>query len=83
MDEVDQYAAAGWLTFTEPNLSFVVGAYSGSQVQLLIGFSHESAAPPLDLMRPKRSQITVRSDSQQVKSATDALQMQLTAYPPR
>ncbi len=83
VDEVDEYAAAGWLTFTEPNLSFAVAAYSGSQVQLLIGLSHESAAPPLDPMRPKRSQITVMSDRQQVKDATDALQVQLTAYPAR
>ncbi len=52
-------------------------------VQLLVGLSHESAAPPLDPMRPKRSQITVMSDSQQIKNATDALQEQLIAYPAR
>lgn len=62
VDEVDEYAAAGWLTFTEPNLSFAAGSYSGSMVQLLVGLSHESAAPPLGPMRPKRSQITVMSD---------------------
>ncbi len=80
---VDEYAAAGWLTFTEPDLSFAVGAYAGSRVQLLLGLSHESAEPPINQMRPKRSQITVMSDSQQAKDAADALQKQLAAYPAR
>ncbi len=83
VDEVHEYAAAGWLTFTEPNLSFAVVAYSGSRVQLVIGLSHESAAPRVDLMRPNRSQITVMSDSQHVKDAADALHEQLTVYPAR
>lgn len=67
LDEyVHEYAAAGWLTFTEPNLSFAVDTYEGSRLQPLIGLSHESAAPPLNQMRPKRSQLTVMSDSRQL-----------------
>lgn len=80
---VDKHPAAGWLTFTEPNLSFAVGSYEGSQVELLVGLSHESAAPPINPMRPKRSEITVVTDSQQVEDAADALQRQLAAYPVR
>lgn len=80
---MDEYAAAGWLTFTEPNLSFAVDTYAGSRLQPLIGLSHESATPPLNQMRPKRSQLTVMSDSRQVDDVAGALQEQMAAYPAR
>src|ERR1700712_465386 len=42
-DWLGRLADAGWLTFTEPNLSFAVGRYSDQQVHLLVGLGYESA----------------------------------------
>lgn len=72
-----------WLTFTEPNLSFAVGKQSESQVELLIGLSHEAAAPPLDPLSPKQSQITIVTSKHQIQNAAVALREQLTDYPVR
>lgn len=74
---------AGWLTFTEPNLSFAVGRLSESQVELLIGLSHEAAAPPLDPLSPKRSQIVIVTSKYQIQDAAVALRDQLSTYPVR
>ncbi|SMX88720.1 hypothetical protein [Brevibacterium antiquum] len=56
--DVDERAPK-WLTFTEPNLSFAVGKQSESQVELLIGLSHEAAAPSIDPESPKRTQVAI------------------------
>lgn len=72
-----------WLMFTEPNLSFAVGKQSESQVELLIGLSHEAAAPPLDPLSPKQSQITIVTSKHQIQNAAVALREQLTDYPVR
>lgn len=74
---------AEWLTFTEPNLSFAVGRQSESQVELLIGLSHEAAPPPLDPQSPKRSQITIVTSKHQIQDAAVALRGQLSTYPVR
>ncbi|WP_193081678.1 WapI family immunity protein [Brevibacterium aurantiacum] len=80
--EVDEHVPK-CLTFTEPNLSFAVDKQSESQVELLIGLSHEAAAPPIDPESPKRSQVAIVTSRQQIQDAAVALRDQLTAYPAR
>ncbi|MDN5743075.1 MAG: hypothetical protein L0H02_06360 [Yaniella sp.] len=80
--DVDEHVPK-WLTFTEPNLSFAAGKQSESQVELLIGLSHEAAAPPVDPESPKRTQVAIVTSRQQIQDAAVALRNQLTAYPAR
>ncbi|XAS75636.1 hypothetical protein V3G39_13385 [Dermatophilaceae bacterium Sec6.4] len=82
-DKASSYAPAGWLTFTEPNLSFGVGAQSEARVQLLICLSHELAQPPLDVQRPTTSRITIETTPQQTQDAAAALQEYLATFPAR
>ncbi len=70
-------------TFTEPNLSFGVGAQSEARVQLLICLSHELAQPPLDVQRPTTSRITIETTPQQTQDAAAALQEYLATFPAR
>ncbi len=74
---------AGWLTFTEPSLSFAVGGYYGLMVHLLVGLGHESAPPAVDTDRPSWCRVTVVMAALQVQDAGDALQAELAAYPAR
>lgn len=79
----EESGPAGWLTFTEPHLSFAVGAQSEARVELLIGLSHELARPPLDSQRPTRSQITIQTTPQDAQDAAAALQEYLATFPAR
>lgn len=83
IDCIERLKSAGWLTFTEPNLSFAVGAYALPQVKLLIGLSHESAKPPIDVLEPQRCQIAVVANRQEVQTAAADLQEQLVNHPAR
>ena len=74
---------AGWLTFTEPNLSFGVEARSAGRVNLLIGLSHELAQPPLDPRRPRRSQITIEITPQHAHDAAALLLVNSATFPAR
>ncbi|HCG54946.1 MULTISPECIES: hypothetical protein [Brevibacterium] len=80
--DVDEHVPK-WLTFTEPNLSFAVGKQSESQVELLIGLSHEAAVPPFDPLSPKRSQLAIVTSKHQIQDAAVALRDQLSTYPVR
>ena len=81
--EDDEPSRAGWLTFTEPNLSFAVGGYDGHQVQLLVGLGHECAQPPIDPLKPGWCQITVVTSKLQVQEAAAALEEELADHPAR
>lgn len=76
-------ADAAWLTFTEPNLNFAVGGYHGHQVDLLVGFAHDSAPPAAVTDRASWYQVTVAMDAAQVQDAGAALQTELAAHPAR
>lgn len=82
-DVVDRLTSAGWLTFTEPNLSFAVDGYAEAQVELLIGLSHESARPPIDPLEPERCEVAVMTNRQEVQTAAAELQEQLATHPVR
>ncbi len=79
----DEPITAGWLTFTEPNLSFGVGAQSAARVQLLIGLSHELAQPPLGSQRRTGSQITIETTPQHAHDTAAALREYLAMFPTR
>lgn len=79
----EQLRAAGWLTFTEPHLSFAVGSRTGEQVELLIALSHGAAGGTIDADRPTRSQITVATTTQHIHDAARAWHDQLVTYPAR
>ncbi len=82
-DRWDQLSSAGWLTFTEPNLSFAVGGYDGQRVELLVGLGAESAEPPIDPQKPGWCQIAVVMSRQQVQDAAAALEEELATHPAR
>ncbi|HET8599828.1 MAG TPA: hypothetical protein VFL99_05850 [Segeticoccus sp.] len=82
-DVQDRLAAAGWLTFTEPNLSLAVGRSLGPQVEVLVGLGHESASPPVDPRRPQRCEIALLTDARQVLEAAASFERDLAAFPAR
>lgn len=81
--DVDRLAAAGSLTFTEPNLSLAVGRSLGQQVEVLVGLGHESASPPVDPRRPQRCEIALLTDARQVLEAAASFERGLAAFPAR
>ena len=79
----DEHTSTGWLTFTEPNLSFGVITRSTGRIELQIGLSHEIAQTPLHLERPTRSQISITATPQHLLHAAAALQEDLATFPYR
>ena len=82
-DHLERLRSTGWLTFTEPKLSFAVDGYDGQQVKLLVGLSHESAVPPSDQQTWGWCQIAVVMSRQQVQNAAAELEEELAHHPAR
>lgn len=82
-DQQDRLAAAGWLTSTEPNLSFAVGGRHGELVEVRVGLGHECAPPPVHPRRPRRYEISLLVDPLQLREAATSLERQLAAFPAR